>query len=176
MSTIVVMSRTLKDQIGKRGGFASPHEEAMLNVYRTASHLSGHEHAFFKKHKLSPASYNLLRILRGHALHSLQRGEHFGVRASEIGCQMVVRMPDVTRLVDRLEGMKLVSRETCDLDRRVKYVKITKKGLDLLESLDDQVNELVREQMGHLTKKQLNELSRLLELVRSEDGKTKGDE
>src|SRR5690606_22302773 len=119
-----------------------------------------------KKHKLSPASYNLLRILRGHATHDLQRGEHHGVRASEIGCQMVVRMPDVTRLVDRLEGMKLVTRETCALDKRVKYVKITKKGMELLGSLDEQVDLLVREQMGRLTKKQLSELSRLLELVR----------
>jgi len=138
----------------------------MLNVYRTASHFGGGQHAFFKQHKLSPASYNLLRILRGHA----RKGQREGVRASEIGCQMVVRMPDVTRLVDRLESMKLVSRGACVDDKRVKFVKITKKGLDLLALLDPQVVGLVNEQFGHLTDKELGELSRLLELARNEGG------
>ena len=160
------MARTLKDQIRKRSAFASPEEEAMLNVHRTASHLSGPSQAYFKQFKLSPASYNLLRILRGHH----QRGERMGVRASEIGCQMVVRMPDVTRLVDRLEKMGLVSRSVDADDKRVKFVKITKKGLSLLERIEGGVLDLLHSQLGHMTKAQLTELSRLLELARNEDG------
>jgi DNA-binding MarR family transcriptional regulator len=167
------MARTLKEQIGKHSEFASAQEEAMLNVYRTASHLSGPEHAFFKKHKLSPASYNLLRILRGHSTTRLGDDQIGGVRASEIGCKMVVRMPDVTRLVDRLEGMDLVSRSVATDDKRVKIVKITRKGLKLLSKLDDQVNQLVMDQLGHMSRSQLSELSRLLELARNEDGSAK---
>jgi len=110
------MGRTLKDQIGKRHGFRSLEEEAMLNVYRTASYLGGPEGALFKRFGLSSASYNLLRILRGHHL----AGEEQGVRASGIGCEMVVRMPDVTRLVDRLVEMKLVMRGDDARDKRVK--------------------------------------------------------
>lgn len=159
------MGRTLKEQIGKRHGFRSLEEEAMLNVYRTASYLGGSEHAFFKQFGLSPASYNLLRILRGHD----RAGECDGVRASLIGSEMVVRMPDVTRLVDRLEGMKLVARGSCAVDKRVKYVKITKNGIELLNKIDPGVDRLVRDQLGHLSKSELKELSRLLELVRNED-------
>lgn len=158
------MARTLKDQINKRDAFATPEEEALLNIARTASHLSGAQQAFFKPYKLSSASYNLLRILRGHH----RRGEGDGVRASEIGCEMVVRMPDVTRLVDRLEGMGLVARGTCAKDKRVKYVRITSKGLALLDKLDPEVIAMGRRQLGHMSPAQLGELSRLLELARNE--------
>ncbi len=67
----------------------------MLNVIRTASHLSGPEHALFKSRGLSAAGYNLLGILRGHQLNRAKSAGAEGVRASEIGCEMVVRMPDV---------------------------------------------------------------------------------
>jgi DNA-binding MarR family transcriptional regulator len=166
----VVMARTLREQIGKRDGFRSLEEEAMLNVYRTASYLGGPERALFKEFNLSSASYNLLRILRGHH----RAGEIRGVRASGIGCEMVVRMPDVTRLVDRLVEMKLVARGEDEHDKRVKYVKITKKGLGVLDELDGLVDQMVRDRLGHLSKAQLKELSRLLELVRNEDGDGRG--
>jgi len=167
------MARSLKEQIGKHNGFDSHAVEAMLNVYRTASVLSGPEHALLKGFGLSPASYNLLRILRGHQDRAEQTpgaaSAYYGLRASEIGCQMVVRMPDVTRLVDRLEGLRLVSRHMCDLDKRVKYVKITKKGAVLLGKIDPKIAALVQEGLGHMSDTDLQELSRLLVLVRKED-------
>jgi len=164
------MARTLREQIGKRDGFRSFEEEAMLNVYRTASYLGGPERALFKAFNLSSASYNLLRILRGHH----RAGEIRGVRASGIGCEMVVRMPDVTRLVDRLVEMKLVERGDDAGDKRVKYVRITKKGLGVLDELDGLVDQMVHDRLGHLSRAQLKELSRLLELVRNEDGDGRG--
>ncbi|MDF1809467.1 MAG: MarR family transcriptional regulator [Phycisphaerales bacterium] len=159
------MARSLKDQINKTNKFSSSHEEAMLNLYRTAAHLSAPEQSLLKKYKLSPASYNLLRILRGHHLS----GEHEGVRASNIGCEMVVRMPDVTRLVDRLESMKLVSRRSASDDKRVKYVKISKKGIETLSKIDPEIDQLIVNQLGHMSSDEMESLSRLLEKIRRED-------
>ena len=136
----------------------------MLNISRTAALLGGVERAFFKRYELSPASYNLLRILRGHH----QRGVSEGVRASEIGGQMVVRMPDVTRLVDRLESRGLVARGECASDKRVKYVRISDKGMRLLSRIDPAIPELGQSALGHLSKSELDTLSRLLEKVRDE--------
>lgn len=158
------MPRSLREQINKQSEFATPEEEAMLNVARTAAMLGGIERAFFKRYELSPASYNLLRILRGH--HNKGLGE--GVRASEIGCQMVVRMPDVTRLVDRLESRGLVERGECVHDKRVKYVRISEGGLKLLSRIDPAIPELGRSALGHLSKSELGSLSRLLEKARDE--------
>lgn len=158
------MPKTLKEQINKRSPFASPEEEAYLNLMRTAADLSGAESIYFRSlnPRLSPASYNVLRILRGR--HT--RGESKGVRASEIGCEMVVRMPDVTRLVDRLESQGLVKRTRDDHDKRVVWVAITKKGLALLDRIETEVHETVRALLAHMTKDELDTLSRLLERAR----------
>lgn len=159
------MPRSLREQINKQSAFASPQEEAMLNIARTAALIDGRERAFFKQFELSPAAYNLLRILRGH--HA--RGESFGVRASEIGCQMVVRMPDVTRLVDRLETRGLVERGTCTADKRVKYVRISEAGLSLLGRIDPEIPSLWRSVLGHMNKSELKTISTLLEKARNEE-------
>lgn len=136
----------------------------MLNIARTSAMISGAERAFFRRFDLSSAAYNLLRILRGHK----QRGETEGVRASEIGCQMVVRMPDVTRLVDRLEERGLVSRRASSEDKRVKYVRITEKGLKLLARIDPEIRTLGQSVLGHMSERDLRAISRLMEQARDE--------
>lgn len=158
------MPQSLRDQIKKEGDFASPEEEAMLNIARTAAMIGGAERAFFRRFDLSAPAYNLLRILRGHR----RKGRGGGVRASEIGCQMIVRMPDVTRLVDRLESRGLVDRGTCSEDKRVKFVTITDKGMRLLERIDPEILTLGHEVLGHLSERELRSISRLMEKARDE--------
>lgn len=152
----------LREQLGKRDPFDSPEQEAHLGLMRAASSLAGPFHALFKKHRLTEASYNTLRILRGH----LNRGEAEGVRASRIGAELVVRVPDVTRLVDRLVDMGFVERCDCPNDRRVVFVKITRQGLDLLAILDQPVLDLHQATLGHLPREDLELLIRLLEVAR----------
>lgn len=158
------MHRSLREQINKQSEFSSPEEEAMLNIARTAALIDGAERAFFKRFDLSPQAYNLLRILRGHH----RRGHTEGVRASEIGCQMVVRVPDVTRLVDRLEARGLVERGGCSTDKRVKYVSISEAGRRLLAEIDPQIEGLGRSVLGHMSEEELRSISRLMELARNE--------
>lgn len=156
------MPTRLREQLGKRDPFESASQEAYLNLMRTAATLAGPFHALFKQHKLTEASYNTLRILRGHH----QAGETHGVRASRIGTEMVVRVPDVTRLVDRLVEMELAERAACNHDRRVVYVKITPAGLALLQKLDEPVRTLHRDTLGHMKPEQLVTLNELLEAAR----------
>ena len=158
------MARSLREQINKQDDFASPEEEAMLNIARTAGEIEGVERAFFKEFDLTPQAYNLLRILRGHK----RRGKGDGVRASEIGCQMVVRVPDVTRLVDRLEERGLVGRGSCSKDRRGKFVFITDKGMRLLERIDPKIDGLGKRVLGNLSERELRTVSRLMEKARNE--------
>ena len=165
--------QTLREQLNKSTGFDSPHEEAYLNIMRSAALLSGPEIGLFKSldPPLSPASYNLLRILRGHK----NKGASEGVPSSTIGSQMVVRMPDVTRLVDRLERVGLARRAKCAKDKRVVYVAITDEGLAMLNSIDAKVQDLVRAQLDHMSDDELNTLSRLLERARNEEERTEHD-
>jgi DNA-binding MarR family transcriptional regulator len=152
---------SLKDELGKRHAFASPEEEAYLNMLRTVSVLGAGFSPLFKAHGLSEATYNILRILRGHA-----SAGSAGVSCQTIGEQLVSRLPDVTRLVDRLEAAGLVKRSRTAEDRRVVLVGITKKGLSVLAELDRPLSAVNREQLGHMTRAELAELNRLLAKAR----------
>jgi DNA-binding MarR family transcriptional regulator len=159
----------LAHELHKRGPFQSAAQEAFLNVMRTASMLSGDFERLFKHHGLSSATYNALRILRG-------AGDQ-GRRCTEIGEHLVAVVPDVTRLVDRLEEAGLVKRSRGGKegnggggggkgngagDRRVVIVRITPAGLALLKKLDQPVLDLHQQLMGHMSRKELGKLSELL--------------
>ena len=79
---------------------------------------------------------------------------------------MVNRVPDITRLVDKLIKEKYAKRQISKKDRRVIFVKITSKGLALLSKLDKPVLNLHKNQLGHLNRKELSELNRLLQKSR----------
>lgn len=79
---------------------------------------------------------------------------------------MITQMPDITRLVDRLETSGFVRRERTDQDRRLVIVHITAVGMDLLAQLDQPLLDLHRGQMQHMARAELAELNRLLEKLR----------
>ena len=80
---------------------------------------------------------------------------------------MISRMPDMTRLIDRLEQAGLVRRSRTTEDRRVVLICITDAGLALLARLDRPVRELNKQTLGHLTPGDLTELNRLLVKARN---------
>jgi DNA-binding MarR family transcriptional regulator len=84
----------------------------------------------------------------------------------EIGERMIQVVPAMTGLLDRLENQELVRRERCTEDRRVVYVELTEKAKELLGQMDGPVDELHKQMIGHLTRSELKELSRLLEKAR----------
>ena len=150
---------TLAREIKKAKPFDVPEQEAFLNLARTFDVLAGEMAvSVFKPAGLTPAQYNVLRILRG-AGGALACGE--------IGGRMIAREPDMTRLIDRLEARRLVSRARDAGDRRVVSVRITPAGLKALAALDPKVVAAHREQLGHMTRKELAQLIALLEKART---------
>lgn len=156
------MCPSLQDEIFKRRPFDSPEQEAFLNVLRTQAQLVGDVDVVLKPAGLSIATYNVLRILRGAGVA--------GRMCHEISEHMVTRVPDVTRLVDRLEKSELAIRERCSKDRRVVHVRITDKGEALLRQLDAPVMQVHAEHLGHLTSQELGQLSSLLVKARFPNG------
>jgi DNA-binding MarR family transcriptional regulator len=150
----------LKDEIKKRKPFDHPAEEAYLNVMRTQSVLLAECEAVLKAFGLSEPKYNALRILRGAKQHGEFGGE--GVPCLEIGSRMVARVPDVTRLVDRLEADGLVERRRTAEDRRVVLVAITDNGLSLLAELDAPLKQMNQRWERMMSPAEWKELSRLL--------------
>jgi DNA-binding MarR family transcriptional regulator len=161
---------SLQHEIGKRRPFESPAQEAYLNMVRTASLLGTDFNRLFKRHGLSEGTFNVLRILRGALAGDTAakvKPAAAGLRAcNEIVRDLVAVVPDLTRLIDRLEKQGFVARSRCGDDRRVVHVKITPKGLDAVGALDAPTLELHQAQLAHMTSIELQELSRLLAKAR----------
>jgi DNA-binding MarR family transcriptional regulator len=137
----------------KRRRAACPEEAAFLDLLRTTDMLSRGLVQVLKAEELSATQYNVLRILRG---------APEGLPCGEIASRMITRDPDVTRLLDRLEKSDLISRCRETRDRRTVLTRITPEGLKLLARLDEPVQQVHRQQLGHLGRERLLALSELL--------------
>ena len=81
--------------------------------------------------------------------------------------RLVARVPDATRLLDRLDDMGFVVRERQGDDRRFVRSRITRAGLELLSSLDGVMQALHRRHLGHLGERKLRTLIDLLAETRA---------
>lgn len=131
---------------------------AFVEIQQTAEFHLNQVLDLLKPHGISPAQYNVLRILRG--------AEPAGLPCSEIGHRMISRDPDITRLLDRLEKRELAARARQGTDRRVITVRITPAGLALLAALDEPVQQLHRQQFSGLSEDLLAQLTGLLQQAR----------
>ena len=148
----------LRDELRQRRPFASRGEEAYLNVSRTAAMLQEGLERVLRSHGISGTQYNVLRILRGSGADGLCR--------NEIRDRLLTRMPDVTRLLDRMEEAGLVSRHRDGADRRLVATRLTDRGRELVDSLDDPVAAEHRRLFGHMTDDELRRLVQLLTQLR----------
>jgi DNA-binding MarR family transcriptional regulator len=148
------MPTTLQAELRQRKPFASLEQEATVSIARTAAVLEHATAEALKPYGLTPTQYNALRILRG--------AEPEGLGRNEVRDRLIARVPDATRLLDRLGEMGLVVRARVGNDRRVVRARITRAGLELLAGLDDVVQRLHRRQVGHLGERKLRTLVNLL--------------
>ena len=153
------MASALRDELRQRRPFETLEQEAHLNVVRTAAVLTDALERVVKPAGLTLAQFNALRILRG--------AEPGGLCRNELRDRLVTRMPDVTRLLDRLEQAGLVVRERADADRRLVRTRITAGGLALLAEVDPAVRAEHRQLLGHLGPDDLRTLSDLLTRARA---------
>ena len=126
-----------------------------MAIQRLAEHHIGQVAEVLKPHALSPAQYNVLRILRGAGPD--------GVPCGMVAERLITRDPDITRLVDRLEARGLVERARSTTDRRVVTVRATAAALDVLSRLEQPTACLHAEQFKKFNKRRLEELLNLLE-------------
>lgn len=152
------MSPTLQQDIRQRKPFSSLEQEAYLSVVRSAWALSDMVEDLLKPYGISATQYNVLRILRGAGGDGLCR--------NELRDRMLTRMPDMTRLLDRMEEAGLVTRSRERDDRRMVLTRITPRGQDLLKQLDAPIDDLHRRQLSRLDQAQLRSLIDLLTLAR----------
>jgi DNA-binding MarR family transcriptional regulator len=156
------MTGRARRKIGQSKLFRRLEDEAFVKLQQTADALMQGVAAALKPLRLSPAQYNVLRVLRGAGSD--------GLACREIAERMITRDPDITRLLDRLEDRGLITRTRDRADRRVIATRITEKGLRILKDLDGPIAALHAEQLGHLGDQRLRSLIDLLEAARAKAG------
>lgn len=153
------MTPTLRDEIKQRKPFRSIYEEAALNIVRTAALLGADFEQVFKPYGITATQYNVLRILRG--------ADEKGLCRNDVRDRLLNRTPDATRLLDRMERAGLISRSREQEDRRLVATRLTGKGRQLVDELDPVVAREHKSLLGHMTEKQLSNLSTLLTIARN---------
>ena len=156
------MPSQLQAELKQQKPFESLEQEAALSIKRTAAEMDYRISEVLKPSGLTLTQYNALRILRGAGKAGLCR--------NEVRDRLIARVPDATRLLDRMEEMGLVVRAREGDDRRYVTSRITRAGLDLLEELHEPLIALEKELMGHLSPEKLRALIELLGDVRRKCG------
>ncbi len=139
--------------------FRSKRQEGMIGLLRTADVLRRTVAAVVEPHGITFQQYNVLRILRGAGPD--------GLPTLEIASRMIEQSPGITRLLDRLEARKLVTRLRCAKDRRRVLCTVTPEGLRLLAKLDAPVHEADDGALRMLSDRQLATLLGILDAVRA---------
>jgi DNA-binding MarR family transcriptional regulator len=152
------MPTPIQAEIRQSRPFPTRTSEAFVSVLRTAAVL---EHAMseaLKPFGITTTQYNVLRILRGAGAQ--------GLCGREIGERVVAQVPDIPRLLDRLEAMQLIGRRRDPDDRRHVTVTIKPKGLALLEECWPAVDGVERARLGRLSDRSLTGLIEALAVIR----------
>lgn len=138
--------------------FSSAQQKVIINLRYTSNILSNYQNNFLSEYNISIAQFNILRILRG------AKGE---LNVNTVKERMIEKSPNTTRLMDKLLAKELIDRRNCSEDRRVVFVEITKKGLNLLKVLDSKIQE-ASFTPKNITDEESELLSNLLDKLRGE--------
>ena len=138
---------------------AGREHEAFLSLVVTAQGLLREVADLVRTQGLTEPQFNALRILRG--------AGPGGLACSTMADRMLTRVPDITRLVDRMERMGLAGRHRdAETDRRVVRVTLTPRGRATLKRLDQPIRQLHRRQFEHFSQAELDSLIDTLGKVR----------
>ena len=148
------------EELIKQDRFADASQKVMLNILVTSSWVTSQLSSAMARYGVTPAQYNVLRILRGSYPAKMT--------CSEIGSRLLDRTPDVTRLLNRLESAGLIERMRSTSDRRVVEVGITDKGADLLKAMDPEIGKIQNRLARHLSDDDLDQLNELIERYRAD--------
>ena len=154
------MSSRLRDELKQTKPFPRPSAEAMLSVLRTAAVLDHHLGEALKPFGITSTQYNVLRILRGAGRN--------GLCGREIAERLISRVPDVSRLLDRMEDLGLIRRDRDPSDRRHVTARITGKGEGVLRQATPPLEAIERARFGQLDAGRLERLIDALSQVRGQ--------
>lgn len=134
--------------------FENPQHKAGMNLLFTANWLSNQYETALKPLGLSLQQLNVLAILKGQS-----EGK---ANVNLIKDRMIDRMPNTSRMLNKLMEKGLVEKERTTVDQRMVYIRLTPKG----EVAAQQGRELFRKVEYGLNHQEADILNGLLEKLR----------
>ena len=150
----------LENENNQFESYPSSYEKVVFNIMLTSSCLNKKQSDALKPYGLTVQQFNILRILKN------LEGKSASVKL--LTEHMVDKMSNASRLVDKLISKKLVSKVESNNDRRMVDVKVTKKGLDILEIASKSLSNSISKNTNALSEIEVLQLSDLLDRLRAE--------
>jgi DNA-binding MarR family transcriptional regulator len=139
--------------------FRNPGHKALVNILFTSNHILEKLKQFLESEDITHQQYNILRILNN---------SETPLSTLKIREQMLDKMSDTSRIVERLLKKDLVNKQVCSADKRLVDVTISKKGALLIQQLDKKNDELDGI-ISKLSAEEIETLNLLLDKVREKD-------
>jgi DNA-binding MarR family transcriptional regulator len=136
--------------------FRNEYQKMGINLIFTANWLNEKVGKILSTEKITQQQYNILRILRG---------SEAPLSTLKIRERMLDKMSDTSRIVDRLIAKELVEKSACQSDKRLVDITLSKKGLQLLEKLD-QFDHQIDSILKGIDEKEANTLNQILDKLR----------
>lgn len=133
---------------------ATPARSAYLALVQAHEALERPFRELFKAFGMSPTRFNVLRILI--------QGPREGLTCGEIRDRLVHRVPDVTRLLDRMERDGLIDRARDPEDRRIVRSRITAAGRRACREVYPELAAVHEQVLAHLSTREQQQLDTLL--------------
>ena len=111
--------------------------------------------AYFQPYELTPVKFNTLMLIK-------HVGGKEGMSQNDICHHLIVSPSNITRLIDRLVDDGYAQRIASPEDRRIKLIKITDKGSQVLNQVFHGYGEMIQQSAYLLERKEVEQLSGLL--------------
>ena len=147
----------LQDELGLRAPFQDLRHEAVLNIVRTGTVLSGRASQMFRGFGLTEAQFNVLFALKFASDRITQ---------AELGKRLVVTRASITSVLDKLESKGWVQRIDVPENRRIHHVILTDSGRALVNEVEPAYRREVHKVLSDLDDEQCRALMSMLETVR----------
>ena len=136
--------------------FRNSSHKTLVNIFYTSNWILEKLKHFLESEDITHQQYNILRIL----INSQKPLSTLQIRE-----QMLDKMSDTSRIVERLLKKNLVFKQVSKIDKRLVDVTITEKGRQLLNRLDKKTHE-IDSIMSNLSSEEIETVNHLLDRIR----------
>ncbi|MEI6437240.1 MAG: MarR family transcriptional regulator [Candidatus Omnitrophota bacterium] len=130
-------------------------EEAFYGLALVHTALFDRVAGYLDGFRLTPAKMNVLMVIK-------HQGGAAGLSQREIGKRLMVTPSNMTRMLEKLEREKLIERAGLEGDKRVKMIRVTKRGSALLDEAWPGYLKTMKAAMNKISASQQKMLAELL--------------